>query len=160
MQFDWTKEQPIKIECVVNDFKDVNKFFLSTKNRLKSFNEYSFQGEEMKRSATSEKYKSITYCIEQYAINYPRGVDHLYNNNIFFILYTGHSFHLSALEATLVKTLHLNLCRKKEFIYSLKILHTILISCFLVHLNLSFFNDTYCYINSIWLDFTHSNDLP
>ena len=42
----------------------------------------------------------------------------------FFIFAQGRSpFHLSALEATLIKTSNPALCRQKEFVYSLKIVH-------------------------------------
>ena len=45
-----------------------------------------------------------------------------YSNKKFFILARGHSsFHLSALEATFIKSLNPLLCKQKEFVYSLKI---------------------------------------
>ena len=47
-----------------------------------------------------------------------------YDDNRFSILAKSRSFfHLSALEATFIKTSNLILCRQKEFVYSLKILH-------------------------------------
>lgn len=47
-----------------------------------------------------------------------------YNNNKFSIIGKGRTpFHLSALEATYIKTTKPNLCRQKEFVYSLKIHH-------------------------------------
>ena len=43
----------------------------------------------------------------------------LYNNENFFIITRGRScFHLSALEATFIKSLNLLLCKQKEFVYS------------------------------------------
>ena len=43
---------------------------------------------------------------------------------MFSILAKGRSpFHLSALEATFIKTSNPILCRQKEFVYNLKILH-------------------------------------
>ena len=45
-----------------------------------------------------------------------------YSNEKFFILARGRSsFHLSALEATFIKSLNPFLCKQKEFVYSLKI---------------------------------------
>ena len=47
-----------------------------------------------------------------------------YDDNRFSILAQGRSpFHLSALEATFIKTSNPALCRQKEFVYSLKIVH-------------------------------------
>ena len=47
-----------------------------------------------------------------------------YDDSRFSILAQGRSpFHLSALEATFIKTSNPALCRQKEFIYSLKIVH-------------------------------------
>ena len=46
------------------------------------------------------------------------------DDSIFAILAQGRSpFHLSALEATFIKTFHPALCRQKEFVNSLKIVH-------------------------------------
>ena len=48
----------------------------------------------------------------------------LYDDNRFSILPQIRSpFHLSALEATFIKAFNLALCRQKEFVYSLKIVH-------------------------------------
>ena len=45
-----------------------------------------------------------------------------YSNEKFSILARGRSsFHLSALEATFIKSLNPFLCKQKEFVYSLKI---------------------------------------
>ena len=38
-QFDWTRKQPINIECANERFKSVNKFLLPKVIQLKSFNE-------------------------------------------------------------------------------------------------------------------------
>jgi len=47
-----------------------------------------------------------------------------YNDNRFSILARGRSaFHLSALEATYIRTLRPKLCRQKQFVYVLKIGH-------------------------------------
>ena len=46
-----------KSSALMKDFKAVNKFFLSTEIRLKSYNESSFQSGEMKRRATSGKHR-------------------------------------------------------------------------------------------------------
>ena len=47
-----------------------------------------------------------------------------YDDSMFSILSKGHlPFHLSALEATFIKTSHPILCRQKEFVYNQKILH-------------------------------------
>ena len=47
-----------------------------------------------------------------------------YDDSRFSILAQGRSlFHLSALEATFIKTSNPALCRQKEFVYSLKIVH-------------------------------------
>ena len=55
-------------------------------------------------------------------------LDHIcareYNNNKFSILAHGcTSFHLSTLEATYIKTSKPNLCKQKEFVYGLTIMH-------------------------------------
>ena len=45
-----------------------------------------------------------------------------YSDSKFSILFRGRSkFHLSALEATFIKSLKPNLCKQKEFVYSLKL---------------------------------------
>ena len=47
-----------------------------------------------------------------------------YDDSKFCILAEGRSsFHLSALEATFMKTFNSSLCRQKELVYSLKIVH-------------------------------------
>ena len=47
-----------------------------------------------------------------------------YDDNMFSILAIGRSpFHLSALEATFIKTSNPILCRQKEFVYSLQVVH-------------------------------------
>ena len=47
-----------------------------------------------------------------------------YDDSMFSILAKGRSpFHLSALEATFIKIFNPILCRQKEFVYNLKILH-------------------------------------
>ena len=47
-----------------------------------------------------------------------------YDDSMFSMLAKGRSpFHLSALEATFIKTSNPILCRQKEFVYNLKILH-------------------------------------
>ena len=47
-----------------------------------------------------------------------------YNDDRFSILARGRtSFHLSTLEATYIKTTKPNLCKKKEFVYNLKIVN-------------------------------------
>ena len=47
-----------------------------------------------------------------------------YDDSRFSILAEGRSsFHLSALEATFIKTSNPDLCRQKQFVYSLKIVH-------------------------------------
>lgn len=47
-----------------------------------------------------------------------------YNDSRFSVLSRGRThFHLSTLEAIFIKTKDPNLCRQKEFIYKLKILH-------------------------------------
>ena len=47
-----------------------------------------------------------------------------YNDNQFFILAKGRAlFHLSTLEATLIKMLKPELCHQKEFVYTLKLHH-------------------------------------
>ena len=57
-QCDRMKERLIKIECATEtSFEDVNKFFLSTKIRLKSFSESSFQSGKMKSRGTRGKYR-------------------------------------------------------------------------------------------------------
>ena len=47
-----------------------------------------------------------------------------YSNTKFSILARGRtSFHLSTLEVTFIKSFQPNLCRQKEFLYSLKLIH-------------------------------------
>ena len=47
-----------------------------------------------------------------------------YDDSRFSILAQGRSpFHLSALEATFIKTSNPALCQQKEFVYSFKIVH-------------------------------------
>ena len=47
-----------------------------------------------------------------------------YNHETFSVLAKGRSsFHLCTLEATFIKTRKPILCRKKEFVYSLKVIH-------------------------------------
>ena len=47
-----------------------------------------------------------------------------YSDEKFTIFIFGHSsFYLSALEAVYIKSCKPNLCRQKEFVYNLKLLH-------------------------------------
>ena len=69
--------------------------------------------------------QSLTYdpAIGLHLLRYPTCAQH-WDDNMFSILAKGRSlFHLSALEATFIKTSNPILCRQKEFVYNLKILH-------------------------------------
>ena len=70
--------------------------------------------------------QSLTYdlTIGLHLLRNPTCVQH-YDDSTFSILAKGRSpFHLSALEATFIKTSNFNLCRQKEFVYNLNILRT------------------------------------
>ena len=60
-------------------------------------------------------------AIGQYLLDSPVCASH-YNDDKFSILARGRSlFHLSALEATFIKSLKPILCKQKDFVYSLKL---------------------------------------
>ena len=62
-------------------------------------------------------------AIGHHLLRNPNCAQH-YDDSMFSILAKGRSpFHLSALEATFIKTSNPILCRQKEFVYNLKILH-------------------------------------
>ena len=91
-------------------------------------NESRFKSKKVKGRATSSENKKLFAAIGPH----PRHIgQHLLDNaqcalhcsnEKFSILARGRSsFHLSALEATFIKSLNPLLCKQKEFIYSLKI---------------------------------------
>ena len=66
---------------------------------------------------------SLDSVIRLHHLRNPTCAQH-YDDSMFSILVKGRSsFHLSALEATFIKTSNPILCRQKEFVYNLKILH-------------------------------------
>ena len=65
----------------------------------------------------------FTFYIGLHLLQNPVCAQH-YDDSRFSILAQGRSpFHLYALEATFIKTSNPALCRQKEFVYSLKIVH-------------------------------------
>ena len=69
--------------------------------------------------------QSLTHdsAIGLYLLRNPTCAQH-YDDSMFSILAKEHlPFHLSALEATFIKTSNPIRCRQKEFVYNLKILH-------------------------------------
>ena len=77
------------------------------------------------KSSTQTNTQSLTSdsAIGFYLLQNPTCTQH-YDDSRFCILAQGRSpFHLSALKATFIKTSNSNLCRQKEFLYSLKIVH-------------------------------------
>ena len=64
-----------------------------------------------------------TSAIGQHLLNNEKCASY-YDDNQFSILAKGRTlFHLSTLEATLIKMLKPELCRQKEFVYTLKLRH-------------------------------------
>ena len=64
-----------------------------------------------------------TSAIGQHLLNNEKCASH-YDDNQFSILAKGRTlFHLSILEATFIKILQPELCRQKEFVYTLKLRH-------------------------------------
>ena len=64
-----------------------------------------------------------TSAIGQHLLNNEKCASH-YDDNQFSILAKGRTlFHLSTLEATFIKILQSELCRQKEFVYTLKLRH-------------------------------------
>ena len=77
------------------------------------------------KSSTQTNTQSLAsdLAIGLYLLQNPTCAQH-YDDSRFSILAQGRSpFHLSALEATFIKTSNPALCRQKEFLYSLKIVH-------------------------------------
>ena len=77
------------------------------------------------KSSTQTKTQSLAsdLAIGLHLLQNPTCTQHYYDSR-FSILAQGRSrFHLSALEATFIKTSNPALCRQKEFVYSLKIVH-------------------------------------
>ena len=77
------------------------------------------------KSSTQTNTQSLASdsAIELHLSQNPTCAQH-YDDSRFSILAQGRSlFHLSALEATFIKTSNPALCRQKEFVYSLKIVH-------------------------------------
>ena len=74
---------------------------------------------------STTRIRSLTHdsAIGLHLLRNPTCAQH-YDDSMFSILAKGRSpFHLSALEATFIKTSNPILCRQKEFVYNLKILH-------------------------------------
>ena len=77
------------------------------------------------KSSTQTNTQSLASdsAIRLHLLQNPTCAQH-YDDRRFSILAQGRSpFHLSALEATFIKTSNPTLCRQKEFVYSLKIVH-------------------------------------
>ena len=76
-----------------------------------------------KSSTQTNKSLASDSVIGLHLLQNPTCAQH-YDDSRFSILDQGSSpFHLSALEATFIKTSNPALCRQKEFVYSLKIVH-------------------------------------
>ena len=76
-------------------------------------------------SKSTTQIQSLTHdsAIALHHLRNPTYAQH-YDDSTFSALAKGRSpFHLSALEATFIKTSNPILCRQKEFVYNLKILH-------------------------------------
>ena len=75
-----------------------------------------------KKSSTSQV-TAHDSAIKQHFLENPPCASQ-YSDTKFSILAQGRtSFHLSALEATFIKSFQPNLCQHKEFLYSLKLIH-------------------------------------
>ena len=71
----------------------------------------------------SQSNHTCTSAIGQHLLNNKKCAAH-YDDNQFSILAKGRTlFHLSTLEATFIKMLKPELCRQKEFVYTLKLRH-------------------------------------
>ena len=133
---------------------------------LKSINTGRFYQD---RSALSCSCKSSNYSVSHDSAIGQQLFDNQlctlhYNNDRFSTHSTSRSsFHLSALEATCIRTLLRILCLQKEFVCSLKVLHKrIRFSSAVfssIKLNVSF-DVELRYINSVWLDFTSFGRFP
>ena len=71
----------------------------------------------------SQSNHTCTSAIGQHLLNNKKCAAH-YDDNQFSILAKGRTlFHLSTLEATFIKMLKPELCRQKDFVYTLKLRH-------------------------------------
>ena len=64
-----------------------------------------------------------TSAIKQHFLDNQKCASYNNRNQVFMLAKGSTLFHLSTLEATLIKTLKRELCRQKEFVYTLKLHH-------------------------------------
>ena len=111
----------------LRNFERVYEFFLFTQKRIERFNESRFKSRKVKGRATSSENRKFFVAVMEGTLGVVNLLDNAqcalhYSNEKFSILARGRSsFHLSALEATFIKSLNPFLCKQKEFVYSLKI---------------------------------------
>ena len=107
-----------------------------TQKGIERFNESRFKSRKVKGRATSSENRKFFVAVMEGTLGVVKKIDQEdledlldkaqcalhYSNEKFSILARGRSsFHLSALEATFIKSLNPFLCKQKEFVYSLKI---------------------------------------
>ena len=126
----------------LRNFERVYEFFLLTQKRIERFNESRFKSRKVKGRATSSENRKFFVAVMEGTLGvvkkmltnsrfvkllwayvvFARAGKTLAVGQKFSILARGRSsFHLSALEATFIKSLNPFLCKQKEFVYSLKI---------------------------------------
>ena len=108
----------------LRNFERVYEFFLFTQKRIERFNESRFKSRKVKGRATSSENRKFFVAVMEGTLEKKkkRKRKKKKKKKKISILARGRSsFHLSALEATFIKSLNPFLCKQKEFVYSLKI---------------------------------------
>ena len=105
------------------DCQYVSRTSQRLQDRIKQHIPKAIRNQAQPDCALFQSNHTSTSAIGQHLLNNEKCVSY-YNDNQFSILAKGRTlFHLSTLEATLIKMLKPELCRQKEFEYTLKLHH-------------------------------------
>ena len=120
-----TKQQSMVVYQYVCrcDCRYVGRTSQRLQDRIKQHIPKAIRNQAQTNCDLSQSNHTCTSAIGQHLLNNKKCAAH-YDDNQFSILAKGRTlFHLSTLEATFIKMLKPELCRQKEFVYTLKLRH-------------------------------------
>ena len=120
-----TKQQSMVVYQYVCrcDCRYVGRTSQRLQDRIKQHIPKAIRNQAQTNCDLSQSKHTCTSAIGQHLLNNKKCAAH-YDDNQFSILAKGRTlFHLSTLEATFIKMLKPELCRQKEFVYTLKLRH-------------------------------------
>ena len=120
-----TKQQSMVVYQYVCrcDCRYVGRTSQRLQDRIKQHIPKALRNQAQTNCDLSQSNHTCTSAIGQHLLNNKKCAAH-YDDNQFSILAKGRTlFHLSTLEATFIKMLKPELCRQKEFVYTLKLRH-------------------------------------